>query len=710
MERKKLRLLVCALAIGLTAGLASADIETDLVGHWTLDDGSGTTAVDSSPEGNNGTLGGAGLPQWVAGTVGGGALEFTKGVESYVDCGSDPVYQITDVITLSFWLKVAQADLGTYECILRKGPYIEGVSEWSVYVHSNSGKLKFSLGEVILTDPGEGSGHYRDYFYMTTITNVADNEWHHIAAAYDGSAATFYVDGVQERYEAATGSIRADTDTNVRISGVADHPSSSYGKTFPGTIDDVRVYNRGLGADEILELFAYTGDKAVNIAPTDGAELVAVDTDLIWGPPPVFTPTKYDLLYKIGDPNFAPGAPGTMYTIEDIAYADPCSVYDMPTDFPYDTAIYWRIDSYAPSYPSDPCTGNVWSFTTAPAGPVITEDPCSLTVALGATAVFTVEDINGVNYTWEKQSGGTVGGNSPVLTLTNVQKSNEDSYRCIVQRNGTPDAQSAWAALWTKRLIARWEFEDDLTDSEADGWDGVYVNVAGEPQTAVYGSGLDGQALSLVADDLHVQITDSEDFFNFYPMGYTVNVWVKTELSGAWDAIASKQHRGDWPDFLGWVIHCNDDDKASNALRYVFGDSTGAAIVSTSTIVDNQWRMVTATYDAETGAGSIYVDGRLENQLIDTERKAPLNDQPMVIGAATAFGEFPYEGLLDKMSIYSYAISPFDVATFYTDIAGGEICVEYPTYDFDENCKVDLQDFAMFAVKWLECNLVPTCY
>ena len=63
MERKKLRLLVCALAIGLTAGLASADIETDLVGHWTLDDGSGTTAVDSSPEGNNGTLGGASLPQ-----------------------------------------------------------------------------------------------------------------------------------------------------------------------------------------------------------------------------------------------------------------------------------------------------------------------------------------------------------------------------------------------------------------------------------------------------------------------------------------------------------------------------------------------------------------------------------------------------------------------------------------------------------------------
>jgi Concanavalin A-like lectin/glucanases superfamily len=326
-----------------------------------------------------------------------------------------------------------------------------------------------------------------------------------------------------------------------------------------------------------------------------------------------------------------------------------------------------------------------------------------------------VEDVNGVDYTWKRQSDDvTVGGNSPVLTLTDVQQSNEDSYCCIVE-NASGEDVSEWAVLWTKRLIARWEFEDNLNDSEADGWDGVYVdpNMANEPPTP--GFVLDpcsidgGKALQLTADELHVRITDSEDYFNFYPMGYTVNVWVKTEVSGIWGAIASKQHRGDWPDFIGWVISCNNEDYASNALRQVFGSSTGAAIIGTSNIVDNEWHMITGTYNAETGEGSIYVDGKLENQLVDTLRTAPINNQPVVIGAETVSGAFSHDGLLDKMSIYSYAISPLDVAVLYTDVTGEDICLEYPEYDFNEDCEVDLQDFAVFVGDWLECNLVPDC-
>ena len=69
-----------------------------------------------------------------------------------------------------------------------------------------------------------------------------------------------------------------------------------------------------------------------------------------------------------------------------------------------------------------------------------------------------------------------------------------------------------------------------------------------------------------------------------------------------------------------------------------------------------------------------------------------------------------YEGLLDKVSIYSYALSPIDVAVLYTDVMTGEsICVEQPERDFDGNCRVDMLDFAMFATGWLECNRVPSC-
>jgi len=443
--------------------------------------------------------------------------------------------------------------------------------------------------------------------------------------------------------------------------------------------------------------------------PANGAQLVPVDTNLQWGPPPVFTPDKYDLRYKVGDPNLATG---TVTEVFDIARTDPCNIYDPPADFASDTTVYWRVDSYWPGA-SDPCIGDVWSFTTVPAEPVVTKDPVSLTVAVGGAAVFTVEDIGGETYVWKRQSNNvTVGGNSSTLTLTDVQKDPcEDSYYCIVSNTYGSAPPSAAATLWTERLIARWEFENNLLDAEADNWDGVYTdpNTANEPPTPVFVSGIVGQALQLTTDELHVRITDSEDFFNFYPMGYSVNLWVRTELSGSWGAMASKQLRIDYPDWDGWVLSCNNEDKASTALRQVFGDASGRAIVGTSNIVDNQWHMVTGTYDAETGTGSIYVDGKLENQLVDTERKAATNDYPVVIGSETVLGEFSYEGLLDKMSIYSYGLSPTEIAVLYTDVAGGEICLEQPEHDFNGDCRVNLLDFAMFSTGWLECNLVPEC-
>ena len=35
------------------------------------------------------------------------------------------------------------------------------------------------------------------------------------------------------------------------------------------------------------------------------------------------------------------------------------------------------------------------------------------------------------------------------------------------------------------------------------------------------------------------------------------------------------------------------------------------------------------------------------------------------------------------------------------------ICTEYPAMDFNDDCKVDFQDFAIFSQSWLECNLDP---
>ncbi|MEN6427729.1 MAG: hypothetical protein ABFE13_20430, partial [Phycisphaerales bacterium] len=69
-----------AIALVLVLSLASG-AWAELVGHWALDEGTGTTTEDSSGNGNNGTLEG---PVWVEGVFD-GALQFTG--DDRVNCG-----------------------------------------------------------------------------------------------------------------------------------------------------------------------------------------------------------------------------------------------------------------------------------------------------------------------------------------------------------------------------------------------------------------------------------------------------------------------------------------------------------------------------------------------------------------------------------------------------------------------------------------------
>ena len=76
------RLTVWIALVAILSMLGS--VKAELVGHWKLDD-AGTVAVDSSGNGNDGTL--QGTPAWVAGQLG-GALEVYG--SDWVDCGQCP--------------------------------------------------------------------------------------------------------------------------------------------------------------------------------------------------------------------------------------------------------------------------------------------------------------------------------------------------------------------------------------------------------------------------------------------------------------------------------------------------------------------------------------------------------------------------------------------------------------------------------------------
>ena len=91
----------------------------------------------------------------------------------------------------------------------------------------------------------------------------------------------------------------------------------------------------------------------------------------------------------------------------------------------------------------------------------------------------------------------------------------------------------------------------------------------------------------------------------------------------------------------------------------------------------------------------------------------PATDASVVFGACelnyegTAAGNL-YTGLLDDIRIYNYALDEFDIAKLTTDVTGGVVCTQpVGQLDMNDDCIVNMLDFAILASHMYECNLRP---
>jgi hypothetical protein len=107
------------------------------------------------------------------------------------------------------------------------------------------------IGELVF-GLGTGTG----FISVGTRVSVLDNQWHHIAGVFTGSATSIYMDGVQTETRAVSGSFV----NNLRdfFMGRA-WGGGSPTRYFHGLIDDVAVYNRGLSAAEVQGIYQSGG-------------------------------------------------------------------------------------------------------------------------------------------------------------------------------------------------------------------------------------------------------------------------------------------------------------------------------------------------------------------------------------------------------------------------------------------------------------------
>jgi hypothetical protein len=307
--------------------------DPSLMGWWTFEEAAGATAVDWSGHGNHGAL--IGNPQWVPG-FDGGALQFTG--EDYVDTGYT---ENLATWTIACWVKSPQMPAG-------------GAASGPLHREQNF-QFNWNHGNEIYR--GAAATNVADTWYAASYMPLQANRWYHLAATYDGSVFNAYRDGVLVTSNSAPSGVPNAESNSLKI---ARHAASA-GNFFTGTVDEARVYNRALTAEEIQQVMR--GDASVAWDPSPGNGTVsgiAQATPLTWSPGDnasghdVYFGTDKD---AVSDAD-ASDTTGIYRGRQAAATYNPAEGVEWGGG-PY----YWRVDEY--NTDGTISTGRLWTFTVA---------------------------------------------------------------------------------------------------------------------------------------------------------------------------------------------------------------------------------------------------------------------------------------------------------------------------------------------------------
>jgi len=206
-------------------------VPTDEIGRWPLDASSGTVATDATGDGYNGTVSAA---TWNSNGKIDGCLSF-NGVNSHVQIANP----VTGDFSIAFWAKTTQT-AGTGQWYNGAG-LVDGDHSGSANDFGTSlvgGKFAFGVGNPDTT------------ILSTNVIN--DGNWHLCVATRVRSTGvmSIYVDGILQAV--GTGNTAAlNASTSLQFGQIV-----SGGGYFNGSLDEIQIFNRALGNNEVAALYS----------------------------------------------------------------------------------------------------------------------------------------------------------------------------------------------------------------------------------------------------------------------------------------------------------------------------------------------------------------------------------------------------------------------------------------------------------------------
>jgi hypothetical protein len=210
-----------------------------LVLHYTFDRDEHDKVTDKSGKKHDGIVNGA---RWEVDQERGPVLVF-DGVDDYAQVKEPPHFK--NAVTVCGWFRIngrPPPGAGITYGVHRVG----ATDTWGWLLHPNFRDNK-NIMQLYVSDGSKADS-------VGTGTALVSGTWYHIAGTYDGSSVRIYVNGTQD-----------GENTNVSVDHINNVPSAfieigkdvryDRGRFLKGSVGHIMVFNRGLSAVEIKQVY-----------------------------------------------------------------------------------------------------------------------------------------------------------------------------------------------------------------------------------------------------------------------------------------------------------------------------------------------------------------------------------------------------------------------------------------------------------------------
>ena len=550
-------------------------------------------------------------------------------------------YANTNQISIAFWVKPKTPNAWSDIISLGAGANRIEKSSTDAYIWYNDGNALVSSG--------------------TTMFNMSNNTWYHVAVVADGSQVRFYLNGTLSKTVSQSNALSSVfSDGNYILISAR---TTDGGNRYYGYLNDFRVYDNALSAKEIKLL---------------SQGLVA-----------------HYKLKGMGRTNFLKGA--GLYTKKNPLVRNASDVSHMNDSYVYHNSVF------SVTVPTDGIYSFVLNCDGVPSG----HNTSGTVAASRYFSMWLQNTSTGSHYCWTGYGTAANGEkyghfNIPAGTYsvrTNLYAADSVNYTLhmwnikVVQ--GTYDPNDIWCPNSADALYATLGLNKE---SDCSGYGNhatkanIYTTVNNSPR---YETCYQFSGSQYLACGRGAMVTDE----------LTISLWACAD---------------DWSTFNGCFISCTDAGgwglgHQANTVGHgfeIYADSAYYGIDLQYNNLSSGWHHIVATYDKNTIVG--YIDGveKARKTGVPSGIKYNANNGIFIgqeaAGNATTPSGNPYYGKMSDVRIYGTALSANDIADMYKNSAFTTKDGKLLAYDFSENANNNIGKSGVVSSNGFNTMTIPT--